>query len=143
MNTLNLRKALADIVQVVADEAARNPEFNRRLGEVLGFSSTEDEERLVRVRVSGIGAGAASQRRSKSRRAPAVLNPIDLASEGEEQLRRRLVTLTMDQLKDVVADYGMDPGRLVMKWKSAERVIDRIVELSMSRARKGDAFRAT
>lgn len=140
---MNLRKVLIDIVQVVVDEAARNPEFNRRLEEVLGLSAVGGEERPARTRVRATSAGASAERRSKSRRSPAAVNPIDLAGEGEEQLRRRLATLTLDELKDVVADYGMDPGRLVMKWKSPVRVVERIVELSMSRARKGDAFRAT
>ncbi len=36
----------------------------------------------------------------------------------------------------------MDPGKLVMKWKDNVRVIDRIVELSLTRSTKGDAFRA-
>jgi hypothetical protein len=36
----------------------------------------------------------------------------------------------------------MDPGKLVIKWKKAERIIDRIVEISMARAQKGDAFRS-
>jgi hypothetical protein len=36
----------------------------------------------------------------------------------------------------------MDPGKLVMKWKGADRVVDRIVELAVARSKKGDAFRA-
>jgi hypothetical protein len=35
----------------------------------------------------------------------------------------------------------MDPGKLVMKWKDASRIIDRIIELSLARSTKGDAFR--
>jgi len=31
---------------------------------------------------------------------------------------------------------------LVMKWKAPERVVEKIVELSLGRARKGDAFRS-
>jgi hypothetical protein len=34
----------------------------------------------------------------------------------------------------------MDQGKLVMKWKTRERIIDRIIEFSMSRAVKGDVF---
>jgi hypothetical protein len=57
-------------------------------------------------------------------------------------LRSELSSLDIEQLKDVVAQYGMDPGKLVMKWKDAARIIDRIVELSLTRSTKGDAFRA-
>jgi hypothetical protein len=34
----------------------------------------------------------------------------------------------------------MDPGKLVLKWKKPERIIDRIVETSLGRARKGEGF---
>ena len=47
----------------------------------------------------------------------------------------------MEELRDIVAEYGMDPGRLVMKWTTPERVINRIVEMSVARAHKGNAFR--
>ena len=76
------------------------------------------------------------------RRAPAVLDPVALAAEGESLLRKELSALSLDELKDIVAEHGMDPGKLVMKWKTPEKIIDKIVELSLSRARKGDAFRA-
>lgn len=78
--------------------------------------------------------------RSANRRPPAVLDPVALATHGEDQLRAELAPLTIDQLKDIVADYGMDRDSLAMRWKIAGRVIDRIVEVSMSRARKGSAF---
>jgi hypothetical protein len=57
-------------------------------------------------------------------------------------LRLDLSALNIEQLKDVVAQHGMDPGKLVMKWKDPARIIDRIVELAMARSTKGDAFRA-
>lgn len=72
---------------------------------------------------------------------PAVVDPVEVARQGEQALKSRLSALSLDQLKGIVADYGMDPGKLVMKWKSAERVIDRIVEISMARAQKGNVFR--
>jgi hypothetical protein len=36
--------------------------------------------------------------------------------------------------------HWMDPGKLVMKWKTPQRIVDRIVEFSMARAVKGDVF---
>ena len=70
-----------------------------------------------------------------------MLDPVELARESESILQERLAQLTVEELKDIVADHGMDTGKVVMKWKSPERIIDRIVEISVSRARKGDAFR--
>jgi hypothetical protein len=67
-------------------------------------------------------------------------DPVELARQGEAALRARLAGLNLEQLKDVVADYGMDPGKLVLKWKTADRIIDRIVEVSIGRAKKGEGF---
>jgi hypothetical protein len=45
-----------------------------------------------------------------------------------------------EPVQDIVADYGMDAGKLLMKWKTPERIIDRNVEVSLARAVKGDVF---
>jgi hypothetical protein len=112
---------------VIVEEADRNPEFARRVETSLGIGTAPPPlDRKTR------SAG--------NRRTPAVLDPIDTARQGEEVLRQRLAVLSVEQLKDVVADYGIDPGKLVMKWKTRERIIDRIVEFSLTRAVKGDVF---
>ena len=135
---MSLRMILRDFVQVVSDEAERNPTFAERLRIVFGSTT---------MRPSGKRRSATSRRgskvtRSANRRPPAILDPLALAAQGEESLRTKLTPLTLDQLKDIVADYGMDRDRLVMKWRTPNRVIDRIVEVSISRAHKGDAFRS-
>lgn len=122
---MKLKKALQDLMKVVVEEANRNPEFARQLEIALGLESKPEKQ---------------NPGRAAHRRAPAVLDPISLARDGEESLRSRLEALTLDQLKDIVAEYGMDPGKLVMKWKMPDRVIDRIVEYSVARVRKGEAF---
>ena len=131
---MKVRRKLLELAKVIADQAERDPEFARRVGEVLGM-----EERPSRNKAT---SATAPTGRPKHRRPPAALDPIAIAREGEDALGSRRNQLSLDQLRDIVADYGMDPGKLVMKWKSSERVIDRIVEISMSRAQKGDAFRA-
>lgn len=76
------------------------------------------------------------------RRAPATLDPFALlADRGEEHLTERLADLDLEELRDIVAQFGMDPRRLVMKWKDAQRVRDHIVSTTVQRSRKGDAFR--
>jgi len=72
-----------------------------------------------------------------------VLDPFAVFSEsGEDGLRGRLGELSLDQLRDIVAEHGMDSDRLAMRWKDPMRVIDRIVERVASRRAKGSAFRA-
>jgi len=84
------------------------------------------------------GGGAAGRR---GRRAMPVLDPFEVYREGPDALLGRLGELDLEQLRDVVAHYGMDPRRLVMKWKRRERVVAHIVETVQVRSRKGDAFR--
>ena len=136
---MSLRTILRDFVKVVSDEAERNPEFAKRLRVVF-------ETRTIRPRKkkkpSVTRRMNSKVTRPANRRPPAILDPIALAARGEEELRDKLAPLTLDQLKDIVADYGMDREKLVMKWRTSQRVIDRIVEISISRAHKGDAFRS-
>ena len=131
---MKVRKVLLGLARVVSDQAERDPEFAKQIADVLGTAKPPK------------GAAAAKRAgttgRPKNRRPAAVLDPVALARDGEAKLRGQLADLSLEQLKDVVAEYGMDPGKLVMKWKDADRIIDRIVELSLSRAQKGDAFRS-
>ncbi len=137
---MNLRNTLNRLIRVVIEEAERNPDFEAALSDALGG---------IKKRIAKETAGnfpgeqldSASEKRPKNRRPPAVLDPVQTVKDGEHVLREALGKLSLDQLRDIVADYGMDPGRLVMKWVAPERVIERIVEISLTRAHKGDAFR--
>ena len=133
---MSLRTVLRDFVKVVIDESEQNPDFAERLRVV--FESNAERTNKGR---SGATATGSRGTRPTNRRPPAVLDPVSLAAQGEEALRAELAALTLDQMKDIVADYGMDRDRLVMKWRTKNRVIDRIVEISSNRAQKGDAFR--
>jgi hypothetical protein len=125
---MQVKKTLQGVLNVVLAEAKQNPEFAHRLEEALGAKQNRREPR-----------GA---KRPAHRRASPVLDPIEVSREGELTLRSRLRELTVEQLKDIVADHGMDPGKLAMKWKDPDRLIDRIVEYSLARAKKGDVFLA-
>jgi hypothetical protein len=127
---MNLRKTLTDLVRVLVDEAERNPEFKDKVQSALNQNKGSDRTEPKNTD------------KPKNRRRSAILDPIELAGVGEQVLRSRLAELTVEQLQDIVSGYAMDPGRLVSKWKTPERIIDRIVELSLARAQKGDAFRS-
>ena len=139
-----VREQLAAIASVIADEAERNKAFRHRLEKAcssLGIASPL----LIEDRREQAGSdprleGSAPLKKG-GRRSPSILDPIELARLSESVLRERLVALDLEQLKDVVAQHGMDPGKLVMKWKDPARIIDRITELSLARSTKGDAFK--
>lgn len=125
---MKLRTALQSLMRVVVDEAERNAEFAHKIESALGLEASVPSPLSSTSRIA------------RNRRAPAVVDPISVAREGEQALRQRLESLSLEQLRDIVADYGMDPGKLVMKWKTPKRIIDRIVEYSLARAVKGDVF---
>lgn len=80
--------------------------------------------------------------RPRNRRAPAPFDPYLVYEQGEPALRMRLGELDTEVLKDIVAEYGMDAGKLVLKWKTKARILEHIVTTVQARAKKGDAFRS-
>ena len=122
---MTLKQTLRAIGNVVLEEAEHNADFARRLERALG-----------------IGDVAQTAKRSRTR-STAVLDPIGtLADHGEDALRDALRPLTLEQLLDIVAEFGMDSSKLVMKWKSSDRVSEHIIDNAKRRSAKGDAFRA-
>lgn len=120
-----LATTLSSLIVAIAQEAARTPRFANALQSATSPNSAD----TPKVRRTG-------------RRAPGVIDPFAIYSEADEQgLRERLASLSLEQLRDIVAEHGMDHDRLAMKWKDSQRVIDRIVEKVVSRASKGNAFR--
>lgn len=127
------KKRLAALFRVVTDEADANPSFAAKLGVALGSPVEPDHAR-------NDGAGSAEVRRS-NRRAKSILEPFRLLAVSEAHLRAELQKLNIEQLKDIVAEYGMDTSRLALKWKSCDRLVDFIVTTVAQRQRKGDVFR--
>ena len=125
-----MRTKLLDLAKAIADAADRDPELASRLSDFFGAAP-------VAAKRPEPAPG-----RAKNRRPAAMLDPVAVLGDGEEALRSRLSDLSMEQLRDVVAEYGMDQSRLVMKWKDQAHVVNRIVEIALARAQKGHAFRS-
>ncbi|WP_199823153.1 hypothetical protein [Kitasatospora sp. MY 5-36] len=124
----SLAAMLARLTEAVALEAARTARFSRALTKALADVSPP--------------APAGDRRPRASRRTRGIIDPFAVfAQSGEAGLRSHLGELDLDQLRDIVAEHGMDHDRLAMKWKDSHRVIDRIVERVEARTAKGSAFR--
>ena len=135
---MNMKKTLNAFFKVIAQEAENNPAFCARLEAALGLEDKKNSERSgARIQEKG----ESQIKRASNRRPPALLDPVQLARRGETELREELTKLNIEQLRDVVAEYGMDTGKLVLKWRDPERIIERIVEVARGRAQKGSAFR--
>ena len=116
-----MHRKLKELLGVIADEANINPDFAAKLARVFGDETTT---------------------RARGKRPLAIIDPIAVyQTEAEQGLRLKLRGLTLDQLRDIVSEYGTDKSQFVMKWIRPERVIDHIIATAATRARKGDAFR--
>ena len=135
---MDLKRAMRNLATVIVEEADRNPDFASRVREALGLFANETKTSRSRRENDVATTGPT---RGRNRRTPAILDPIRLVLEGEQVLREQLSPLTLDQLKDIVSDHGMDPSKLVMKWRTKNKIVDHIVDIAISRSRKGDAFR--
>ena len=126
------------LAREIIDEAERNPEFAARLEAALGEPSKAASNGAAKA--NGAAKSANGDGRKAGQRRPAPFDPIALARTGEPNLRNRLAELNVHELKDIVADFAMDTSGEVMKWRSVERITDRIVQNAMGRAYKGGAF---
>lgn len=125
-----LAGALTRLFTVVAAEAGRTSRFANSLS------------RAVRVPDLATSGETGKGKRPGNRRKPGPFDPFAVYAEGQEPgLRTRLDVLSLEELRDIVAEHGMDTDRLAMKWKDPRRVVERIVERVMERTWKGSAFR--
>lgn len=127
-------QVLKALFREILREVESNAEFAERLRRAI------DPQTRATAHGRDTLSGGSDSARAKNRREAAVLDPIELADQGESVLRHRLSSLSVEQLKDVVADFGMDTDKLALKWKTADRLIERIVQVSLARSKKGDAF---
>lgn len=122
---MSRKESKEDLFRRTLTEARRSESFRKRLSRAL-----ED--------LDGEGRRPGSR---GGRRAPGVIDPFaGFRAGGEEALRGKLEDLDVEQLKDIVAEHGMDQARLAMKWKTPARLVDLIVSTVRDRLKKGNAF---
>ncbi|QLE76029.1 hypothetical protein FGW37_11360 [Streptomyces rectiverticillatus] len=127
----DLARTLALLVETIALEAVRTGRFSSALSKVLAAAASSAHE-----------TGAERSKGRSRRRAKGLIDPFEVFAElGGDGLRARLGALDLEQLRDIVAEHGMDHDRLAMKWKDPQRVMERIVERVEARTAKGSAFR--
>jgi hypothetical protein len=127
---------LSNLVALLAEEAARTPRFRKELALALADPAP----------ASSLAAAAPAPRArpaARSRRAPAAFDPVEVfRADGEAGLRVRLAALDAPQLKDIIAEYGMDPTGQTSRLRLAAKLQEHIVGRAIARAEKGSAFRS-
>lgn len=138
----DLARRLDRLFAAFATQAVADNRFAEALTDALDdgpLAAAAMLSRRTQSRPSGRSGGGA--RNVGGRRPAGPFDPYEAYAEGEETLRRRLGDCDLEQLKDMVAEHGMDHDRLAMKWKTPERLVDRIIDTVSARAHKGEAFR--
>ena len=131
MNTA-VENAISRLSNAIIEEAVRNPDFANSLQNALAGSESG----------SAIGANSKPDTpKRRRRRDPATLNPIDMILENQEKLLKDLEKLSEKALKDIIAEYRLEPSQRVMRWRNREKLIQLILEAAHRRAAQGDAFR--
>ena len=140
----DVRDKLADLPRADVDKVLHEM---HRAGDIA-FTLHEDRRKIDdRVRAAQLTVGNAQMDMVNLRDvAPGTeqgtdFDPVQVAKEGEDALRERLRTLTLDEMHGLIAEGGMDPGKQTRRWRERERLADWIVDVAGRRATHGDAFR--
>jgi hypothetical protein len=113
--------------QATLTKYQHDPDFAQEIDSLFQILSTKSKSR---------------SKKRRTRRRTSVFDPVELYHQkGEKYLREQLQHLEVDQLKDMIAEHGMDSSRRAMRWKKRDRLLELIVKTASCRARKGDAFR--
>lgn len=122
---MNSSEMLNEVFNELVKEIRTNQDLSSRLG------------KIIEKHVSGKNKPVTRPHRRK----PGAFDPIVVYRENPGMLKSRLGELSNEELKDIVAEQGMDRSKLAMKWKTKERLITLIITTVESRVHKGDAFR--
>lgn len=117
---------LRGMVDLLADESARNPEFSSKLDALL----------------SGL-----PERTTTAKRVAKTLLPVQLpdihaewTARGETDFRLWLRDQPIPVLRSLIRAEDLDATRRTAKWKEAEKLADFIVENLRARQARGFAF---
>lgn len=125
-----IRKALRQITDVLADEAERNPHFAAELANAIGISSKEGKD--------------TRKKNSKSSVVETSFDPFEVyLSRGIDGLREGLLSLDIEQLRNIIRKNRFDSSRASSKWKdeNKDRFISLISDAVEARTKQGEAFR--
>lgn len=115
-------KKWKEVSKLIANEISNNEEFALKMANTLS------------------GEPAATVSKKRGRRSPAKLDPFHLLELGEDTLSKELQQLNIEELKDIVSEYGMDTSRLALKWKDRDRLESLIIDATKRKSSRGEAF---
>jgi hypothetical protein len=122
--TKKLTPILRKLLELVDDEATRNPEFASKLdaimAEIPGQPVRPPRPPKQAVSVPDVFAA--------------------LQEKGEEEFRFWVRTLDIPALKAVIRRNGFDPAKVSQRWTDPDKFAALVVEQAVARAKRGSAF---
>ena len=125
MGNADAVKKLRKLFKAITDEAARNEKFAADVAAALGIGDEKSKPTAKKT----------------NRRDPAVLNPVKLIAEDAADLETRLLSLGEKELKDIIAEFALDPARQSSRLRKKEKLVALIMERAQQWATKGDVFK--
>jgi len=123
-----LTRALRALVELVEDEAARNPAFAQRLEAI----------------VADLPAGSAGKKPAKPKAPAEDIEVPDVLKvfqdKGETEFRFWMRDFDLPILKAIVKANGFDPGKIAQRWTEPDKFIALIAEQTAARLRRGSSF---
>ena len=123
---------LRDLVDLLADEAARNPEFGARIEQLLEAIPNRRE---------------AKQRKASPKRHETAPDAPDVHAEwsarGEKDFRLWLRDQPIPTIRAVIRAQDLDSTRRTVKWKDAEKLAGFVADGLRARLSRGSAFIST
>jgi len=122
--TKKLTPFLRDLMALVDDEAARNPDFAAKLNAIMA----ELPARPMRA-----------PRPPKT----AVTMPdvfAVLQEKGEAEFRFWVRTLDIPTLKAIIRVNGFDPAKSAQRWTDPDKFVGLVVEQAVARMKRGSSF---
>lgn len=120
---------LRGLVDLLADEAGRNPQFSARIDQVL--EAIPDRRKTKRRK--------ASHKRPEA--APDV--HAEWSVRGEKGFRLWLRDQPIPTIRAVIRAEDLDPTRRTVKWKEAEKLAGFVADGLRARLSRGSAFIST
>jgi hypothetical protein len=121
-----LMSLLRNLVDLLADEAARNSDFADKL------------ERLLTAVPTRNASSARTARKSTQTHLPDL--HAELAARGDEEFRLWLRDLPVSVLRSLIRTNDFDPVRRTSKWSEGEKLAMFIADSLRARMARGSAF---
>lgn len=117
---------LRDLADLLADEAARNPDFGTRIEQVI--EAIPDRRRTTQ------------RKANTKRRAAAPDVHAELSARGENGFRLWLSDQPIPTIRAVIRAQDLDPTRRTAKWKDARKLASFVADGLRARLSRGSAF---